>query len=146
QSRRSRRVQRRDRREAQLRADCTGSAEGMTASAEPIDSAFSHGSTSCSPPPAPRHMLAEDISTANRAAAPARTKESTDMPEGHVIHRLARDLVDTFAGHRIASSSPQGRFSGADLLDGDVLESAEAWGKHLFVGFASTAAQVHIHL
>jgi endonuclease-8 len=68
------------------------------------------------------------------------------MPEGHVIHRLASDIVDTFAGHRIASSSPQGRFTGARLLDGDVLESAEAWGKHLFVGFASTAAEVHIHL
>src|SRR5699024_6854683 len=49
------------------------------------------------------------------------------MPEGHVIHRLASDIVDTFAGHRIASSSPQGRFTGARLLDGDVLESAEAW-------------------
>ncbi|MGO2035340.1 MAG: Fpg/Nei family DNA glycosylase [Brevibacterium sp.] len=68
------------------------------------------------------------------------------MPEGHVIHRLAHDLVDLFAGHRVASSSPQGRFTGAGLVDGDVLESAEAWGKHLFVGFASTEAQVHIHL
>ena len=68
------------------------------------------------------------------------------MPEGHVIHNLASDLVDLFSGHRLSSSTPQGRFTGAHLLDGDVLESAEAWGKHLFIGFASTEARVHIHL
>ncbi len=46
----------------------------------------------------------------------------------------------------VASSSPQGRFPGATLLDGRTLERAEAWGKHLFVGFAGMAEQVHVHL
>ncbi|MFT0848408.1 DNA-formamidopyrimidine glycosylase family protein [Actinomycetaceae bacterium L2_0104] len=68
------------------------------------------------------------------------------MPEGHVLHRLADAVVENFSGRNIASSSPQGRFTGAALLDGDVLKDAETWGKHLFVAFQSTQAQVHIHL
>ena len=36
--------------------------------------------------------------------------------------------------------SPQGRFAeSAALLDGSVLEDAEAWGKHLFVDFAPSS-------
>ncbi len=68
------------------------------------------------------------------------------MPEGHVLHRLADAVVEKFSGHGIESSSPQGRFVGAALLDGDLLTGAETWGKHLFVAFESTQAQVHIHL
>ena len=68
------------------------------------------------------------------------------MPEGHVLHRLAHAVTENFAGHEVESSSPQGRFTGAALLNGDVLTSAETWGKHLFVSFASTQEQVHIHL
>src|SRR5699024_4532420 len=91
-------------------------------------------------------MSADDDNAANQTDAPARRKERTEMPEGHVIHRPVRDLVDTVVVHRSASSSPQGRSVGADPLDGNVLDSAEARGKPLFVGFASAAAQVHIHL
>lgn len=68
------------------------------------------------------------------------------MPEGHVLHRLAREFSERFGGHSVHSSSPQGRFTAAESLDGDVLTGAETWGKHLFVAFASTPAQVHVHL
>jgi endonuclease-8 len=68
------------------------------------------------------------------------------VPEGHTIHRLARNLQQVFAGERVSSSSPQGRFAaGAALVDGAVVDSAEAHGKHLFVGFPS-ALWVHVHL
>ena len=33
------------------------------------------------------------------------------MPEGHTIHRLARDLRRDLAGAEVRSSSPQGRFA-----------------------------------
>ncbi|MDX6277067.1 MAG: endonuclease [Nocardioidaceae bacterium] len=69
------------------------------------------------------------------------------MPEGHTLHRLATELSGTFGGQLVASSSPQGRFDeGAALVDGRVLLGAEAWGKHLLVGFESLAEQVHVHL
>lgn len=58
------------------------------------------------------------------------------MPEGHSIHRLARQLTDVFSGETLAVSSPQGRFSqGAELLDGQVFDQAFAHGKHLFARF-----------
>ena len=58
------------------------------------------------------------------------------MPEGHSIHRLARQFSSVFAGHRLEVSSPQGRFAaGAARLDGHVLVEASAHGKHLFLGF-----------
>ncbi|MHA7276782.1 Fpg/Nei family DNA glycosylase [Arthrobacter sp. Hz1] len=59
------------------------------------------------------------------------------MPEGHSIHRLALQLSSVFGGHRVAASSPQGRFAaGAAGLDGRVLTRATAHGKQLFVEFA----------
>ncbi len=69
------------------------------------------------------------------------------MPEGHTLHRLALDLGEAFAGRRVASSSPQGRFAAeAARLDGRVLVDAEAFGKHLFVTFEDLPDQVHVHL
>ena len=42
--------------------------------------------------------------------------------------------------------SPQGRFAdAAALLDGAVVEGAEAWGKHLFIAFSGERF-VHVHL
>ena len=68
------------------------------------------------------------------------------MPEGHTLHRLAATLTEHFAGERVEVSSPQGRFAeSAALLDGTVLETAEAWGKHLFVRFEG-GRFVHVHL
>ena len=41
------------------------------------------------------------------------------MPEGHTLHRLARELGGTFGGRVVRVSSPQGRFAeAAALLDG----------------------------
>jgi endonuclease VIII len=68
------------------------------------------------------------------------------MPEGHTLHRLAAELTQVFGGRRVRAGSPQGRFAeSAALIDGSVLEGAEAWGKHLFVGFAGERF-VHVHL
>lgn len=70
------------------------------------------------------------------------------MPEGHVIHRLARVFNEEFAGRPVAVSSPQGRFATeASRLDGRVLAGAEAVGKHLLIEFDVAEPQwIHIHL
>ena len=68
------------------------------------------------------------------------------MPEGHTLHRLAGELAVAFAGRAVRVQSPQGRFAdAAALLDGALLEGAEAWGKHLFIAFAGDRF-VHVHL
>ena len=68
------------------------------------------------------------------------------MPEGHTIHRLAKDQGDDLAGRTIRASSAQSRFvEGAALIDGTVLERSEAWGKHLFHTFDSGRV-LHVHL
>jgi endonuclease-8 len=55
------------------------------------------------------------------------------VPEGHTIHRLARDHNRLLVGQRVHASSPHGRFAdGAARLDGRVLERADVYGKHLF--------------
>lgn len=71
------------------------------------------------------------------------------MPEGHVIHRLAREINSHFAGTAPVVTSPQGRFSAeASLIDGHRLAAAEAFGKHLFIEFDAPTPQriVSIHL
>ncbi|MDH6114281.1 endonuclease-8 [Kitasatospora sp. MAP12-15] len=69
------------------------------------------------------------------------------MPEGHILHRLAAEHQRAFGGRPVAVASPQGRFAeGAALLDGRVLESAEADGKHLFLGFADSWLHIHLGL
>src|SRR4051794_20539530 len=70
------------------------------------------------------------------------------MPEGHTIHRLARDHTADLAGRPVEAWSPQGRFSeGAARLDGQVATRFEAWGKHEFAWFASgEVLQVHLGL
>jgi endonuclease-8 len=68
------------------------------------------------------------------------------VPEGHTIHRLARDHAAWFTGQTVTVSSPQGRFAdGAARLDGRRFETAEAWGKHLFHRYEG-ALTVHVHL
>lgn len=66
------------------------------------------------------------------------------MPEGHTIHRLAKKHEEWFAGQPVAVASPQGRFDGADRVDGQVLRGASAWGKHLFHHY--DVGVVHVHL
>ncbi|MEU6929356.1 DNA-formamidopyrimidine glycosylase family protein [Streptomyces sp. NPDC046385] len=68
------------------------------------------------------------------------------MPEGHTIHRLAADYRERFGGRPVRASSPQGKFAdSAALLDGTVLTTTEAHGKHLFLGFPGEE-WIHIHL
>lgn len=71
------------------------------------------------------------------------------MPEGHVIHRLARALNADFRGHALKVSSPQGRFSAeAAVVTNSQLIRAEAFGKHLFLHFDAPhpAHIIYIHL
>lgn len=70
------------------------------------------------------------------------------MPEGHTVHRIARQLSLDLVGHRLAISSPQGRFAaGARRLDGQVLVASRAVGKQLFLEFASgDVLRVHLGL
>lgn len=68
------------------------------------------------------------------------------MPEGHSVHRLARQFQDVFAGSVLDVSSPQGRFTaGAALLDGHELLEATAHGKQLFLRF-DHGVLLHVHL
>lgn len=68
------------------------------------------------------------------------------MPEGHTIHRLARDHRKWFAKTRVAVASPQGAFvDAAAQLDGVEFAKAEAYGKHLFHHYIDGRV-VHIHL
>jgi endonuclease VIII len=56
------------------------------------------------------------------------------MPEGHTIHRLARDLAEDLLDRPVSASTRQERFAdGARRLDGQVLTGTEARGKHLFM-------------
>ena len=55
------------------------------------------------------------------------------MPEGHTLHRLARDLTEAFGGRAVSVTSPQGRFAtSAAALDQTRMVEADRHGKHLF--------------
>lgn len=72
------------------------------------------------------------------------------MPEGHTIHRLARELLRAFGRRPVAASTLQPRFAGgAALLDGATLTRTDAHGKHLFLTFGQPRPAdrlLHIHL
>ncbi|MGV8970341.1 MAG: Fpg/Nei family DNA glycosylase [Microbacteriaceae bacterium] len=58
------------------------------------------------------------------------------MPEGHSVHRIARQFERNFVGSAVTMSSPQGRFAaGASQLDGLTMTQARAVGKHMFLEF-----------
>jgi formamidopyrimidine-DNA glycosylase len=68
------------------------------------------------------------------------------MPEGHTIHRLAGEHRRMFGGAPVHAQSPQGRFAaGALRIDGQLLLSAEAHGKHLLLEFGDDR-WLHVHL
>ena len=68
------------------------------------------------------------------------------MPEGHTTHRLAAAHQRYYSGSPVGVSSPQGRFAAAAAkLDGQVLQCAEAHGKHLFHVYDPDLV-VHVHL
>lgn len=56
------------------------------------------------------------------------------MPEGHSVHRIARQFDRNFVGKTMQASSPQGRFAeGAAVLDGREAVSVKAVGKQMFL-------------
>ncbi|WCM56698.1 Fpg/Nei family DNA glycosylase [Microbacterium sp. EF45047] len=56
------------------------------------------------------------------------------MPEGHSVHRIARQFQRNFVGKTLQASSPQGRFAeGAAVLDGREALQAKAVGKQMFL-------------
>ncbi|WP_144877580.1 Fpg/Nei family DNA glycosylase [Microbacterium sp. 1.5R] len=56
------------------------------------------------------------------------------MPEGHSVHRIARQFDRNFIGKTLSASSPQGRFAeGAAILDGREAVSVQAVGKQMFL-------------
>jgi formamidopyrimidine-DNA glycosylase len=56
------------------------------------------------------------------------------MPEGHSVHRIARQFDRNFVGKTLSASSPQGRFAeGASMLDGRAAVSVQAVGKQMFL-------------
>jgi formamidopyrimidine-DNA glycosylase len=67
------------------------------------------------------------------------------MPEGHSVHRIARQFDRNMVGKRCQVSSPQGRFGDARLIDGHVITRSYAVGKHLFLEF-DTGDSLHVHL
>jgi DNA-formamidopyrimidine glycosylase len=68
------------------------------------------------------------------------------MPEGHTIHRLARQHNELLRDRPVRASSPQGRFAdGAQLLSSAVLRQVRPRGKHLFYDFGSDRI-LHVHL
>jgi len=68
------------------------------------------------------------------------------VPEGHSVHRIARQFDQHFVGRRVAVSSPQGRFaSGAAMIDGHEMIESRAVGKQLFLAFDS-GLWMRVHL
>jgi endonuclease-8/formamidopyrimidine-DNA glycosylase len=69
------------------------------------------------------------------------------VPEGHTLHRLAREQDALFAGRPVRVTSPQGRFAAdAERIDGRVLDEVTAHGKHLFACFGPEVLHVHLGL
>ena len=67
------------------------------------------------------------------------------MPEGNEIHRWAERHTRAFAGRKMHVEAPNGRFQGADMLDGRRLERILAKGKHLGYCFGKDRI-LHVHL
>jgi len=58
------------------------------------------------------------------------------MPEGHSVHRIARQFDRNYVGRDVRASSPQGRFAeGASVIDARTVMSVRAVGKQMFLEF-----------
>lgn len=80
-----------------------------------------------------------------------RGRHAGPMPEGHTIHRLAKDLAKDLQGHPVATDHRQDRFAaGARRLHGRTLDGTSALGKHLFLHWNEADGGgpevLHIHL
>lgn len=59
------------------------------------------------------------------------------MPEGHSVHRIARQFNQNFLGTSPEVTSPQGRFTeGAKIISGLEMTDSRAVGKQMFLEFA----------
>ncbi|MDQ1572914.1 MAG: endonuclease [Actinomycetota bacterium] len=68
------------------------------------------------------------------------------MPEGHSVHRIARQFALHFVGKKVIVSSPQGRFAGdASKIDGRLMTEAKAVGKQMFLEF-DNGLWLRVHL
>ncbi|MGG7508083.1 Fpg/Nei family DNA glycosylase [Plantibacter sp. YIM 135249] len=68
------------------------------------------------------------------------------MPEGHSVHRIARQFRQNFVGKQVTVSSPQGRFAeGASVLDGRTVTKVMAVGKQMFIEF-DEGVWLRVHL
>jgi endonuclease-8 len=75
-----------------------------------------------------------------------RTGYVARVPEGHTLHRLAREQQRLFGATVVGATSPQGRFAdGAAIIDGREFRRAEAYGKHLLQHYAGGPI-LHVHL
>jgi len=58
------------------------------------------------------------------------------MPEGHSVHRIARQFERNIVGRAVTASSPQGRFTeGAHVISGRTATAVRAVGKQMFLEF-----------
>lgn len=58
------------------------------------------------------------------------------MPEGHSVHRIARQFDRNIVGRVVEASSPQGRFAeGAAAISGRTAQAVRAVGKQMFLEF-----------
>jgi formamidopyrimidine-DNA glycosylase len=68
------------------------------------------------------------------------------VPEGHSVHRIARQFAANFVGQFVAASSPQRRFvDGAARVSGHQMVDAFAVGKQMFLEF-ETGDWIRVHL
>jgi endonuclease-8 len=67
------------------------------------------------------------------------------MPEGNEIHRWAERHEAAFGGKAVRVDGPQGRFTDADVIDGQKLQRVMAVGKHLGYDFGKDRI-LHVHL
>ena len=68
------------------------------------------------------------------------------MPEGHSVHRIARQFGLHFVGKTVTATSPQGRFAaGAAQISGRELLQAKAIGKQMFLEF-DNSLWLRVHL
>ncbi|HXQ88315.1 MAG TPA: DNA-formamidopyrimidine glycosylase family protein [Solirubrobacterales bacterium] len=68
------------------------------------------------------------------------------MAEGDTILRLARRFEANLLGEMVAASAPnpRGKAAAVERLDGRTLETVEAHGKHLLLGFGELALHSHL--
>ncbi len=68
------------------------------------------------------------------------------MAEGDTILRLARRFEQTLLGETVAATAPnpRGKAARVERLDGQRLESVEATGKHLVLGFGELSLHSHL--